>query len=156
MKRETKNLCIISAFSFIVGVAVVPLAVWAVGGFLWNFGFLFTNEPSPEQEAKSFFYRTMNAIFEDTYNAEEGSVSPEFMNAFKKYESQLGKKCRLYIIDSHSDYYECFTFFPSGDVFTLQIALENDSWILYGFSLWDWDSFWRDAIKKSRNIRLED
>ncbi len=97
----------------------------------------------------------MNAIFEDTYNAEEGSVSPEFMDAFKKYEPQFGEKCRLYIIDSHSDYYECFTFFPSGDVFSVQIELMNDKWKLYGFNPWDWDSFWRDTIEDAQRLYME-
>ena len=156
MKRETRNLCIISAFSFIVGVAVIPMAVMAVGAVGGTLSLFFSNRQSQEREAKSFFYRTMNAIFEDTYNAEEGSVSPEFMNSFKKYESQLGKKCRLYIIDSHSGYYECFTFFPSGDVFSVQIELMNDKWKLYGFNSWDWDSFWRDAIRMSKNVKLVD
>jgi hypothetical protein len=153
MKRENKNLCLISAISlisFIVGVAVSPFAM------IVFFELISPNRQSQEREAKSFFYRTMNAIFEDTYNSEEGSVSPQFMNAFKKYEPQLGKKCRLYIIDSHSDYYECFAFFPSGDVFNLVIALENESWILYGFNPRDWDSFWENAIRMSSNLRLED
>jgi hypothetical protein len=154
MKRETKNLCIISAISFIAGVAVVPLAVMTLGAVVGFFGFFSTNRQSQELRAKAFFYRTMNAIFEDTYNSEEGSVSPEFMDTFKKYEPQLGKKCRLYIIDSHSDYYECFTFFPSGDVFSLQIELMNDKWKLYGFNPWDWDSFWRNAIRMSKNSNL--
>lgn len=150
MKRETTNLCIVSAMSFIVGVAVAPLAVGALGAVVGFSAFFFTNRQSQEREAKAFFYRTMNAIFEDTYNAREGSVSPQFMDAFKKYEPQLGKKCRLYIIDSHSGYYECFTFFPSGDVFSVQIELMNDKWKLYGFNTWDWDYFWRDAIKDAQ------
>jgi len=155
MKRETRNLCIMSAFSFIVGVAVVPLAVMTFGAVLGFSGFFFTNRQSQEQQAKAFFYRTMNSIFEETYDPEEGSVSSQFMDAFKEYEAQLGKKCRLYIIDSHIDYYECFTFFPSGDVFSLVIALENENWILYGFNPWDWDSFWRDAIEDAQRLYRE-
>jgi hypothetical protein len=150
MKRETRNLCLISAISFIVGVAVVPLAVGALGAVVGFSGFFFTNRQSQEQEAKAFFYRTMNAIFEDTYNPEEGSVSPQFMDAFKKYEPQLEKKCRLYIFDSSSGHYECFAFFPSGDVFVLAIELINDRWILYGFNLIDWDKFWGDAIEDAQ------
>ena len=143
MKAQAKIVCLILAFSlisFIAGVSVVPLAI---GGYL---GLFVTNRPSQEQEAKAFFYRTMNSLFEDTYNIEEGSVSTEFMNEFKKYEPQLGKKCRLYIIDSESGYYECFAFFPSGDVFGLQIVLMNDKWILYGFNRRDWDSFWKGVV----------
>lgn len=145
-----------SAVSFIVGVAVVPLAVGAVGAVVGFSGFFFTNRQSQEQEAKSFFYRTMNAIFEDTYNSEEGSVSPQFMDAFKKYEPQLGEKCRLYIIDGKSGYYECIAFFPSGDVFGLAIILENESWILYGFDPVDWDNFWENAIRMSSNLRFKE
>ena len=143
-EKVNKNLCLISAISFIVGIAVGPLAV---GVFL---ELIFPNRHSQEYEAKSFFYRTMNAIFEDTYNSEEGSVSPEFINAFKKYEPQIEKKCRLYIFDSSSGHYECFAFFPPGDVFVLAIELINDRWILYGFNLIDWDKFWGDAIKDSQ------
>jgi hypothetical protein len=155
MKRETKNLCIMSAVSFIAGVAVVPLAVVALGVAVGFLGFFSTNRQSQEQQAEAFFYRTMNALFEGTYNANEGSVSPEFMNAFKKYEPQLGKKCRLYIIDSTPGYYECFTFFPSGDVFVLQIVLMNDRWILYGFDLRDWDIFWRNAVEDAQRLYRE-
>jgi len=147
MNKSNKTLCLISAISvisFIVGVAVAPLAI---GMFLELF---FPNRLSQEKEAKAFFYRTMDALFEGSYNPEEGSVSPEFMNAFKKYESQLEKKCRLYIFDSSSGHYECFAFFPSGDVFVLAIELINDRWILYGFNLIDWDKFWGDAVRKSR------
>jgi len=150
MKRETTNLYIISAISFFAGMVVGLFAM------IVFFELILPNRYQREQEAKSFFYRTMNAIFEDTYNSEEGSVSPQFMDAFKKYEPQLGKKCRLYIIDSHTDYYECIAFFPSGDVFTLQIALENESWILYGFNPVDWDSFWRNAIRMPKNFNLLD
>jgi hypothetical protein len=152
MKRETKNLCIVSAISFIVGVAVIPLAVIASGAVVGFKGFFFTNRISQERQAKAFFYRTMNSLFEDTYNPEENSVSPEFLDSFKKYESRLGKKCRLYIIDSHSDYYECFTFFPSGDVFSLAIELRNDNWKLYGFNPWDWDSFWKYTIEDAQRL----
>ena len=142
MNKSNKTLCLISAISvvsFIVGVAVGPLAI---GMFLE----LIFPRHSQEREAKAFFYRTMYTLFEDTYNSEEGSVSPEFLNEFKKYEPQLGKKCRLYIIDSESGYYECFAFFPSGDVFGLQIVLVNDKWILYGFNRRDWDSFWKGVV----------
>ncbi|MHC4207873.1 MAG: hypothetical protein ACYSTT_24735 [Planctomycetota bacterium] len=156
MKREAQNLCIISAISFIAGVAVIPLAVMVLGAVVGFYGSFFTNRQSEEQQAKAFFYRTMNAIFEDTYKAEEGSVSPEFMDTFKKYEPQLGKKCRLYIIDSTSGYYECLAFFPSGDVFRLVIALMDGGWILDGLYLDDWDITWRDAIRMSKNVKLED
>ena len=87
MNKSYKNLCLISTtslISFIIGVALGPLVV---GVFLE----LIFPRHSQEQEAKAFFYRTMNALFEGTYNPEDGSVSPQFMNAFKKYEPRLGK-----------------------------------------------------------------
>jgi hypothetical protein len=97
----------------------------------------------------------MNALFEGAYDVNKGSVSPEFMNAFKKYEPQLGKKCYLHIIDSTPGFYECFTFFPSGDIFGLTIILENEDWKLYGFNQWDWDSLWRDATEDAQRLYRE-
>ena len=152
MKRETQNLYIMAAVSFIADVAVVPLAVMASGAAVGFLGFFSTNRQSERQQAEAFFYRTINALFEGTYDANEGLVSPEFMNALKKYEPQLGKKCRLYIIDSTPGYYECFAFFPSGDVFTLQIVLMNGNWKLYGFHQRDWDSFWKYTIRDAQRL----
>jgi len=143
MNNSNKRLLIISVVSFIAGVMI---GLFTTVLFL---KLISPNRYQQEQQAKAFFYRTMDALFAGTYNPKEGSVSPEFMNAFKKYEPQLEKKCRLYIFDSSSGHYECFAFFPSGDVFLLSIELINDRWILYGFHLIDWDKFWGDAVRKS-------
>jgi len=147
MKRESTTLCLVSAISFIAGVIVGPFAMMILFELI---------SPNREPQARSFFYRTMNELFEDTYNTEEGSVSPEFLEAFKKYESQLGKKCHLHIFDGTSGYYECFAFFPLGDVFSLAIILENDSWKLYGFDPVEWDPLWENAVERSKNIQYRD
>lgn len=150
MKREAETLCLISIFSlisFIAGIVVGPFAMII---------FFELISPNREQQAKSFFYRTMDELFEDTYNTEESPVSPEFMEAFKKYEPQLGKKCHLHIFDGTSGYYECFAFFPSGNVFVLQIVSMDDKWKLYGFNPCDWDSVWSHAIRTFQNSNSVD
>ncbi len=92
MKRETKNLCIISAISFIAGATVGPFAMMV---------FFELVSPNREQQAKAFFYRTMNMLFEGTYDPNEGSVSPQFMDEFKKYEPQLGKNVIWTYLTAH-------------------------------------------------------
>ena len=75
MKRESTTLCLVSAISFIAGVIVGPFAMMILFELI---------SPNREPQAKAFFYRTMNALFEGTYDPNEGSASPQFINALKK------------------------------------------------------------------------
>jgi len=91
-----------------------------------------------KREAVSFFYKTVNELFEDTYNTEDESVSEIFLGKFREYKSRLGGKCQLFVVDSTPGYYECLAFFPSGDFFTLAIEQRQGKWVLEGFHKKDW------------------
>jgi hypothetical protein len=99
-----------------------------------------------KREATAFFYRTMYALFEGTYNPEEGSVSPAFLERFEKHKPRLGSKCKLLIFDSYPDYYECYVFFPSGDIFDLVIDRRDGQEELKGFYQKNWDRLWKDEL----------
>jgi len=97
-------------------------------------------------EASSFFYKTMNALFEGKYSDEDGSVSPGALEDFREHESRLGGKCSLFIHNIYPDYYECTAIFPSGDMFSVGIFRRDDRWLLNSFRQDHWSLFWRDKL----------
>jgi hypothetical protein len=92
----------------------------------------------------------MHTLFEGTYDSDSGSVSPEVLKTFKEYESRLGDKCRLLIIDASPYYCEGTAFFPSGDCFYVKID-RGKHLVLDVFDLDDWDPFWRGVLRNDIN-----
>jgi len=67
----------------------------------------------------------------------------------QELKPHLGGKCKLYIIDSTGGYYECFAFFPSGDIFNLAIIRRDRHWTIAGFhNLPNWDRLWEDTLNR--------
>lgn len=135
MNRSVLVPCLITGVtSFALGTIFLP-AVLSV-----------YSPPSRKQqerrEATSFFYRTMYALFEDTYDPEEGSVSTHALKVFREYGPRLGNKCSFFIVDPHPGYYECAAFFPSGDCFSVVVVKRGGRWILDGFAPTDWERSW--------------
>lgn len=153
MDRKISRLCLVSLVAFIAGayfgyffgLFVMPHLITK----------LFLLDRNIQKEAVPFFYRTMNSLFEGTYNPEDGSIPEAFLEVFEESEDQLGGKCRLFVLDKKSGYYECFAYFPSGDVFSLVIVREKDRWVLEGFRHKDWEDFWRD-VKRRYKIESKD
>ena len=147
---KKRSFCLAIAFSFIVGIMCGPLVLFlliklkAPGDYL------------QKREATSFFYNTMYELFEGTYDPEEGSVSEVFLEQFEEHKPQLGGKCKLFIIDSTPGYYECYVFFPSGDISKLVIDRRDGRGELKGFYLQDWDRLWKDTLDRYDILRDSD
>lgn len=139
MKRS--SFCLAIAFSIIAGM------IFGLFGLVHLGQFLTPGRYKEKREAITFFYNTMYALFEDTYSPLEGNLSEADLKKFEEHKPQLGGKCILFIIDSTPGYYECFAFFPSGDVFNLGIIKQDGHWKLTGFhNLQDWDKLWKDKL----------
>ena len=144
MSRNTSRLCLISLAAFIAGACIEYFLIFFVMPNLMPR----LSSRGWRKEAIPFFYRTMNSLFEGTYNPEDGSIPKTFLEEYEERKDQLGGKCQLFVYDKTSDYYECYAYFPSGDVFSLVIAREKDRWVLEGFRHKDWEDFWRDVKRR--------
>lgn len=91
MNKPNKRLCLIAGVSFFAGCWVGCFAL------IMLFSLSQRNNSQRERKIGAFFYRTMNAIFEGTYNSNEGSVFPEALETIKEYEPRLGC-CLLMIV----------------------------------------------------------
>jgi len=100
-----------------------------------------------KREAVDFFYRTMNSLFQGTYNSEDGSISQQALDTFKEYQPRLGNKCQIFVVDRGGPYYDCVAFFPSGDFFNIVIHRKKGFWVLRELYHGDWDRFWRVYIQ---------
>ncbi len=140
MNKSVSRLCLTAAVAFIAGIIFAPMAFIALSKLKAP------GRYQQQRDAVSFFYKTMHALFEGTYSAEEDWVSPDALKKFREYETQLGDKCELFIVDSTPGYYECVAFFASGDIFRLVIVRRGQNWVLDGFYSRDWERFWRDVL----------
>jgi len=150
MNKSLYSLCLTATVAFIVGILVGSVVLISMSKLRAP------GRYQQKMEAVSFFYRTMNALFEGTYSPKEGSVSETFLEKFGEYKPQLGGKCELFIVDSTHNYYECLAFFPSGDIFNLAIIRRDGRWELEGFDLQDWERLWRDILYRYRIKRDSD
>ena len=142
MKKSNKRLCFLSAIPFIAG--------FTAGFFTMAVFFILLQSSSNqrEKEVKSFFYRTMHAIFEGTYESDEGSVSPKALKIIREYEPRLGKKCRLFLVDNSADYCEGISVFPSGDCLYVFIDRRGKRWVIKTVDIDNWERIWRDKLQR--------
>lgn len=148
MNKSVSRSCLITALvSFVAGILLVSWAFYVVRWAESNREA--TRRERQRINANAFFYRTMHALFEGTYNSEEGSVSQQALNTFKKYESTLGGKCWADIGDEESGYYWGMALFPSGDIFEVFILGDGKRFMLTSFDHEDWERLWRDALRRS-------
>lgn len=144
MNKSLCRLCLITTIAFIAGAVFVLIAI-----VVWKSHF----EPNRSQrkgEAYAFFYKTMHELSEGKFNPEEGSVSTDALETFKKYESRLGDKCWLSIGDGSSGYFEGVAFFPSGDIFCVEIMRVRKHLLLKSFELENWELLWKDILYRYR------
>ena len=145
MNKSLYRLCLTAAIAFIAGAVFVLIAI-----VVWKSHFE-PNRSQRQREAYAFFYKTMHELFEGTFNPEEGSVSTDALETFKKYESRLGDKCRLFIGDDSSGYFGGIAFFPSGDSFYVVIVRMDEHMVLKMFNPEDWERFWMDVMPRTEN-----
>ena len=144
--NSLRRLCLTATIAFIAGAVFLLIAIVALKSF----------EPNRSQrkgKAYTFFYKTMHEFFEGNYNFEEGSVSKQALETFKKYESRLGDKCQLFIYDdSSSDYFAGIAFFPTGDCFSVAIIrLSEERNLLKSLDPVDWESLWTREMQRIEN-----
>jgi VanZ family protein len=151
LKTESASpLCFTAVVAFMAGalalpVALIPLKMLKGPGL-----------PEKQKEASSFFYKTMNEFFEGSYNPEDGAVSDEALNMLNELGPESGGKCWLLIYDDwysqqrqRKGYFFGPAFFPSGDMFEVEIERVGKRLVLKKFRRGDWDAAWQEMMKSS-------
>lgn len=149
MNKSLCQLCLTATIAFITGAVFVLIAI-----VVWKSHFE-PNRPQRQREAYSFFYKKMHELFEGKFNPEEGSISTDALETFKEYKSRLGDKCRLFIGDDSSGYFDGIAFFPSGDCFYVVIVRIDDRMVLERFHPDDWERFWMDVMPRTEHDRKQ-
>lgn len=85
------------------------------------------------QEAIPFFYRTLNELFEGTYDLKDNYVSKFALDTFNKYKSRLEPRCRLINIYYYDAAFASEALFPSGDRFAMAMIKADKGWRLDSF-----------------------
>ena len=149
MNKSVSELCLTAVVSFVVGIVLAALAFKIL---LWvesNSGSV--RRKNQRIEAISFCYRTMYALFEGTYNSEDGSISQKALSTFREYESKLGGRCCVYIGYGSSNFYHMGeVFFPSGDIFEVIIYQDGERFVLRDFTHQDWERLWHRELDMCR------
>jgi VanZ family protein len=154
VKTEPASLlCFTAVVAFTAGALIGPAALFLVGRIGGP------NLQQQQKHARHFFYKTMHELFEGTYNPEQGTVSQDAMDTFRKFESELGGKCQLFIYDDwysrnmqRNGYFNGPAFFPSGDVFHVGLQRTNEHFVLKEFNPVEWDQGWEEEIHKSKEF----
>ncbi len=137
------------AISFVAGLVVASTGWFLFMGFLHSSSKPVLKRMRENKEATAFFYRTMQALFEGTYNPENGSISERALNVFNKYASNLGNKCYIKIYDNESGYHGGIVFFPSGDIFYIIIMPHSEEdFVITHINRTDWDDLWSSELKR--------
>lgn len=140
MRRSITNICFIALIAYFAG-AIVGATVL----IQWR-----SNDRKKRSEQKgqafTFFYKTMNDLFEGTYNPQDDAIYKDALKEFRKYEPRLGKKCLLYIGDANPSYYEGTAIFPSGDLFYVYISRMGKRYEIIRLRHEDWDGRWRHML----------
>lgn len=133
---------------FVVGVICFAL------GFLFGMVFITIHrarhikpeERQREREAYTFFYKTMNELSEGTYNPESGFVHQDALNEYKKYADRLGGMCQVHLGKDSAGNFVGKAFFPSGDIFDVEVFRNHEGMMLSFFFYRDWNSVWEDTL----------
>ncbi len=149
--ESASRLCFTAVVAFIAGILFVPSTLFSLNKL---------SGPSLQQqqkEANYFFYRTMHALFEGTYNPEEGTVSKDALEIFKEHGPRFGDKCKLFIYDDwfsrnrqKAGFFCGPVFFPSGDMYSVEIERMGEHFVLKKLSPADWEQDWMEEVLKSK------
>jgi hypothetical protein len=97
-------------------------------------------------EALTFFYDTMTALFDGTYNADKDFVSPEALDTFKEFHLKLDRRCWLISVYPDNDLFRGDAMFPSGDIFEVAIKVTPQGWQLDTFHHLGTTLFYHDLV----------
>ena len=82
------------------------------------------------QEVTTFFYQTMDELFEGTHDPNNDHISKQAINSFNEYKSRLEPRCRLINVYYYYGFFESDVLFPSGDRFVALIRKNDKGWRL--------------------------
>lgn len=151
MKKSVLAPCVITAVvSFVAGLLVASIAWCLFMGFLRSASKPVRVRIRENEQASAFFYRTVHALFEGTYNSEDGSISEHALNAFREIALNSGNKCYVKIYDNESGYHGGIGFFPSGDIFHVTITPHpEEDFVITDFNRWRWDDLWSSELRSA-------
>ena len=136
--------------SFVVGLLVASIGWCLVIEFRHSASKPVRVRIRENKQATAFFYRTASALFEGTYNSEDGSISEHALNKFRKNASNSGNKCYAEIYDNESGYHWGAVFFPSGDIFEVILMPHSEQgFVITEFAPMDWDNLWGFQLKRA-------
>lgn len=136
--------------SFVAGTLVASIGWCLFMGFLRGASKPVRMRIRETEQATAFFYRTVHAIFEGTYNSEDRSMSEHSLNAFRKNASNSADKCYAKIYENESGYHGGVVFFPSGDIFHIMIMPHpEEDFVITEFARMDWDGLWSRELKRA-------
>jgi hypothetical protein len=141
MSRFFSRARVTAAIYFIVGFLCSPVVIG-----VWKAHYVLPGQDRQRAEAYSFFYRTMIELFAGIYNPESGFVSEDALNDYKKYADRLGDMCQVHLGKDSAGNFVGQAFFPSGDVFDIEVFRSNKRLKLTNFFHRNWESVWRDAL----------
>ena len=148
MKKTIVLLFLIAAIFFIAGYIFCFISGLIAEG---DHGDEYHHIEELKKEASSFFYKTMRELYEGTYNPEDGYVSQSAYESFKEYKSKLEPKCHLAQINEAYGTFYGYAFFPSEDVFIIEMKRFEEKWRLITLDRVNTQSFWIDLQPNKDN-----
>jgi hypothetical protein len=141
MNKQISRLFIVAVICFVIGVLFGIVAMT-----LHRTRVVIPEQRQRETEAYTFFYRTMIELSEGTYNPESGFVRQDVLNEYKKYADRLGGMCQVHLGKDSAGNFIGKAFFPSGDIFDVEVFRNNEGLMLSFFFHRNWESVWRETL----------
>jgi hypothetical protein len=96
----------------------------------------------------------MRELYEGTYNPEDGYVSQSAYESFREFKSKLEPQCHLTNIDENYGTFSGYVFFPSEDVFIVEMKRFEEKWRLITFHRVNTQTFWTNFEPNNDSSRL--
>jgi len=139
--------------SFVTGVLIVPVVSMSLSVLKGPSLF------QQQQAARYFFYTAVCELFEGSFDLEEGSLSEEAVETFKKYRTRLGDKCSFFIHNypynqsrQRTGYFSGTAIFPSGDLFSVVIVRTSENFVLERFEPLNWELVWNEILSDTERF----
>ena len=142
MSKSFTRACLTGVICFVVGFLCSPVVIG-----VWKANFVTPLHRQREREAYSFFYREMFELFEGTYNPQSRFVSEDALNDYKKHADRLGSVCQVHLGQDSAGNFVGRAFFPSGDVFDVEVFRSHEHLELTRFFPRDWSQLWAETLR---------
>ncbi len=136
--------------SFLAGCLMASIGWFVVMAFLTSASKPVRVRVRENKQATAFFYRTANALFEGTYNSEDGSIREHALSAFRQVASKHGNMCYVKIYDNESGYHGGVVFFPSGHLSHItMVPHTGQDFVITDFGGMGWDTLWSSELRSA-------